>query len=50
MKLFKSMALMTIGGAMVVAYQKYKKPVMKAMNDARKKAMEFADEALDDMM
>lgn len=46
MKLTKSMMLMAIGGASVLMYQKYSKPLMKEMS----KMMNKMDDKLEDMM
>ena len=37
MKMAKSMMLMALGGASVLAYQKYNKPLMKKMDKMMKK-------------
>jgi len=46
MKLTKSMMLMALGGASVVMYQKYNKPLMKKMS----KMMNKMDNKLEDMI
>ncbi len=46
MKMAKSMALMAMGGLSVMAYQKYKKPLMKKMT----KAMNKVDDKLEEIM
>ena len=46
MKLTKSMMLMALGGASVVMYQKYNKPLMRKMS----KMMNKMDNKLEDMM
>lgn len=46
MKMAKSMMLMAIGGASVLAYQKYNKPLMKKMS----KMMNKMDDKLEDMI
>jgi len=50
MKLGKDMALMAIGAGAVLAYQKYSKPIMKAMDKTAKKAIKKANDKLEDMM
>ncbi len=50
MKLGKNIALMAMGAGAVLAYQKYSKPLMKAVNKTAKKTLKKADEKLDDMM
>jgi len=46
----KNIALIAMGGAMTLAYQKYKEPVKSAMTKAFKQTKEKANEALEDMM
>jgi hypothetical protein len=46
MKLLKDMMLMAAGGAMVLMYQKYSKPVMDAASDA----MSSMSKKIDDMV
>lgn len=46
MKLTRSMMLMALGGASVVMYQKYNKPLMRKMS----KVMNKMDNKLEDMM
>ena len=41
---------MAIGGAMTLAYQKYKGPVKSAMTKAFKQTKAKANDALEDMM
>lgn len=50
MKMVKSMALMMMGAGAVLAYQKYSKPMMKAMEKTIDNAMEKASESLENMM
>ncbi len=45
MKLLKDMMLMAAGGAMVLMYQKYSKPVMDAVSDT----MSDMSKKIDDM-
>lgn len=44
------MAMVAMGSAMTLAYQKYNKPMMKAMKNTFNKSMEKMDKTLDDMM
>ena len=44
MKLLKDMMLMAAGGAMVLMFQKYSKPVMDAASDAMSNASKKIDE------
>lgn len=46
MKTMKSLALMTMGGLSVLAYQKYNKPMKRKIS----KVMSKMDEQLEDMM
>lgn len=46
MKLGKDIALMAMGAGAVLAYQKYSKPIMKAVDNTAKKA----NDKLEDMM
>ena len=46
MKMAKTMMLMALGGASVIAYQKYNKPLMKKMS----KMMNKMDNKLEDMI
>ena len=50
MKQMKSIALMAMGSAATLAYQKYKAPVTKAVTKAFNKTKKKADGALEDMM
>ena len=50
MKMGRDIALMMLGGACVLAYQKYNKPVMKEMNKVTNKVMQKANKKLEDMM
>ncbi len=50
MKLGKDLALMAMGAGAVLAYQKYSKPVMKAVDNTAKKALKKANEKLEDMI
>ncbi len=50
MKLGKDIALMMLGGACVLAYQKYNKPVMHEMNKITDQMMHKANKKLEDMM
>ncbi len=53
MNMMKNVALMAMGGAITLVYQKYNKPVMKAMKDVAKMATgkaEMATDQLDNMM
>lgn len=43
-------AYMMMGAGAVLAYQKYKKPVKKAMNKMTDKMVKKADNMLEDMM
>ena len=44
------MAMIAAGSALTLAYQKYNKPVMKAMKKTFDKSMQKMDKTLDDMM
>ena len=46
----KNMAYMMAGAAMMMVYQKYKKPIGKAMKDAINKEAKMMDDMLEDMM
>lgn len=46
----KNVALMAMGGMITWAYQKYNKPVTRAMKQSIDKTMQKADDALDNMM
>ncbi len=50
MKLGKNVALMAVGAGAVLAYQKYSKPMMKAVDKTAKKALKKANDKLEDMM
>lgn len=53
MNMMKNVALMAMGSAATLAYQKYNKPVMKAMKNAFSKATSQAEkltDQLDNMM
>ena len=50
MKLGKDIALMMLGGACVLAYQKYYKAVMHEMNKITDQMMHKANKKLEDMM
>lgn len=50
MKFTRDMLMMTMGAGAVLAYQKYRKPVMKKMECVANKAYKKADKALEDMM
>ena len=50
MKMGKSVALMAVGAASVLAYQKYSKPVMDKMEKTANKALKKADKKLENMM
>ena len=50
MKLSKNIALMAMGAGAMLAYQKYSKPVMKAVDKTAKNALKKVDNKLDDMM
>lgn len=53
MNMMKNVALMAMGGAITLAYQKYNKPVMRAMKNAAEMATGKAEkltDQLDDMM
>ncbi|HIQ90874.1 MAG TPA: hypothetical protein IAB27_04545 [Candidatus Coprosoma intestinipullorum] len=45
MNMVKNMALMAMGSMMTLAYQKYNKPVMKAMKKAFNKSSQVASKA-----
>lgn len=46
----RDMAMIAAGSALTLAYQKYNKPVMKAMKKTFDKSMQKMDKTLDDMM
>ena len=53
MKMMKSVALMAMGSALTLVYQKYNKPFMKAVHNTFKKAASGAEDLtdkLDNMM
>ena len=50
MKMVKSFALMALGGAAVLAYQKYSDDMLYAMENMIKKKAKCACEELEDMM
>lgn len=49
MKIAKTIALMAAGAGVVLAYQKFSKPVMKKMQEIMDDALEKAEEKLGDM-
>lgn len=49
MKFMKSMALMGIGASMVLAYQKYEKPMMKEAKKTMNKVMKKSNQMLENM-
>ena len=46
----RDMAMMAMGGMLTLAYQKYNKPVMKAMKNTFNQSMNKMEKTLDDMM
>ena len=46
----RDMAMMAMGGALTLAYQKYNKPMMKAMKQSLNKSVNKTNKMLDDMM
>lgn len=50
MKIMKSMALIAMGAGAVLAYQKYKEPVMEKIEDFADDVMSKASKKLDDMI
>ena len=46
----RDVAMLTVGSLMTLAYQKYNKPVMKAMKDCYKDSMKNMDKMVEDMM
>ena len=46
----RDMAMLTMGSVLTMAYQKYNKPVMKAMKKSFDDSMKKMDKTLDDMM
>ena len=45
-----NIAYMVMGGCAVLAYQKYKKPIMNKMNEMKNKMMKKTDNMLENMM
>lgn len=50
MKFVKGMSLMALGVGATLAYQKYKKPMMKKMEKCMNKTTKKVDNKLEDMM
>ena len=50
MSTMKNIAMMAMGSAVTLAYQKYNKPVKNAVKKAFNKTMQKADNKLDEMM
>lgn len=50
MKMAKDVMMMSLGAGAVLAYQKYKKPVMKKLDKVVDKTMQKANKKLEDMM
>lgn len=46
----RDMAMFAMGSMLTMAYQKYNKPVMRAMKQTYNQSMRKMDKALDDMM
>ncbi len=46
----RDVAMMAMGGMLTLAYQKYNKPVMKAMKNTFNQSMNKMEKTLDDMM
>ena len=46
----RDMAMIAVGSMMTIAYQKYNKPVMKAIKNTFNKTIKKMDKTLDDMM
>ena len=46
----RDMAMMALGGMSVLAYQKYNKPMMKAVKKSLNQTVKNANKSLDDMM
>lgn len=46
----RDMAMITMGSMLTMAYQKYNKPMMKAMKQCFNKSMRKMDKTLEDMM
>ena len=46
----RDMAMMAMGGALTLAYQKYNKPMMKAMKKTFNKSLDKMEKTLDDMV
>lgn len=46
----RDMAMMAVGGMLTMAYQKYNKPMMKAMKQTYNQSVRKMDKALEDMM
>ena len=44
------MAMIAMGSMLTMAYQKYNKPMMKALKQSYNQSMRNMDKALDDMM
>lgn len=50
MKMTYNLALMGLGAGAVLAYQKYKKPVMESMKKTFNKTTRMVDDKLENMM
>ncbi len=50
MNIMKSAALMAMGAGAYMAYEKYKKPIGKKVNQIADEALKKANKKLDDMM
>ena len=50
MKMVKTMMLVAMGAGAVLAYQKYREPLMKKLGTIADDVMEKANEKLEDMM
>ena len=46
----RDVAMMAMGGMLTLAYQKYNKPVMKAMKNTFNQSMNKMEKTLEDMM
>ncbi len=46
----RDMAMIAMGSMLTMAYQKYNKPMMKALKQSYNQSMRNMDKALDDMM
>lgn len=46
----RDMAMIAMGSMLTMAYQKYNKPMMKAMKQTYNQSMRKMDKVLDDMM